>query len=108
MADDSGFTPTPPPPSGGGRDAVFSFHVVGAPAAPLDVVVEHRDAGDEVWLGAGGTAIHEQGTATLRVSGVKEDWRVRVAPGVGGAAVQLRMAPPVWLRGNAGREGTRE
>jgi hypothetical protein len=98
MTDDSGFTPTPPPPPGGGsRDAVFSFHVAGAPAAPLDVVVEHRDAGDEVWLGAGGTQIHEDGTTTLRVSAVKEDWRVRVTPGAGGGSARICMAPPVWL-----------
>ncbi len=97
MADDSGFTPTPPPRhGGGGRDAVFSFRVAGAPAAPFDVVVEHRDAGDEVWLGAGGTRLHEEGTTTLRVSGVKEDWRVRVM-GVGPDAARIRMAPPVWL-----------
>jgi len=97
MADDPGLTPTPPShPGGGGRDAVFAFLVAGAPAAPLDVVVEHRDAGDEVWVSAGSTTIYAEGTTTLRVSRVKEDWRAR-AMGVGPDAALIRMVPPVWL-----------
>jgi hypothetical protein len=92
MADDSSSERS------GRRNAIFAFHAAGTRGlSPLVVTVEHRDAGDGMWSAVRSAPISADGTTTLRVDGLKEEWRVRLAGDGGG--VRVLMAPPKWLPG---------
>ena len=79
-------------PGSSGRDAVLSFEVTGRQGAAVVVTVEHKEPGD-MWSPAGSVSMIAPAESVLRVSGLKEAWRVRVA----GDPAQVRVLPPEWL-----------
>jgi hypothetical protein len=88
MADDD----ATPPRSNGGRSAVLSFHVTGPRDAAVVVAVEHRDPG-ETWLPAGSVSMIAPSESSLRVGGLKKEFRFRVS----GDPAQVHVLPPEWL-----------
>lgn len=56
------------------RDAILSFMVNGPDSATVVVAVEHRDPG-ETWLPAGSLSMIAPSESSLRVGGLKEEFR---------------------------------
>jgi hypothetical protein len=99
MPDAPGPPQHPSPFSRKGPSAIISVQVNGPRDALVTIAVEHRDRGDEEWSRAGSFPMLAPAESSLRVSGLKEEVRLRfdVASAAKGAPVAVRVLPPEWL-----------
>lgn len=99
--DGTGSDPYYSPPFGrGGESAVFTVEVTlrhGNPTLVLEV--EHRNAEDTSWSSAGSTSTSATGVATLDVSSLKEELRLKFTftSLVPGEFVHILVPAPMWL-----------
>lgn len=98
MPDDPGETPQHSFRRGGPA-AIFSFEVKGPRNAVVVMAVEHREQADAEWSGAGALSALAPAESALRVSGLKEELRLKftVVGGAAGDVAQVHMPPPTWL-----------
>jgi len=97
----TGATPYYSPPFGrGGEAAVFTLGVTHRSGSPsLVFAVEHKNAEDTSWSGAGSTVASATGVVTLAVSALKEELRLNLRFGTGSAGdfVHVLVPAPMWL-----------
>ena len=89
----------PSPLRRGGPAGIFSFEVKGPRHAAVVLAVDHRDLADTNWSNAGALSMLAPGESAFRVSGLKEELRIRcsVVGGLGADPVEVRVLPPEWL-----------
>jgi len=80
----------------GGPTGIFSFEVRGSQGAAVVWTVDHRDRADAGWSSAGSLPMLAPAEAALRVSGLREELRIRCSV-VGVEPVEVRVLPPEWL-----------
>ena len=99
--DGTGTAPFYSPPFGrGGDSAVFTIQVTMHAGSPtLVFAVEHKNAEDTSWSSAGSTTLSGTGVATLDVSALKEELRLKFtfSSGANGNFVHLIVPAPMWL-----------
>lgn len=89
-----------PPFGRGGEAAVFSIEVTHRTGTPtLVFAVEHKSPEDMAWTSAGSTSVSSTGVATLEVSGLKEELRLKFTFSSGslGNFVNILVPAPMWL-----------
>ena len=89
-----------PPFGRGGEAAVFTVEVTHRNGTPtLVFAVEHKNAEDTSWSSAGSTSVAASGVATLDVSALKEELRIKFtfSSGNAGDFVNVLIPAPMWL-----------
>jgi hypothetical protein len=89
-----------PPFGRGGESAVFSIEVTHRNGTPtLVFAVEHKNREDSSWSSAGSTSVSSTGVATLDISGLKEELRLKFTFSAGfvGDFVNVLVPAPMWL-----------
>lgn len=89
-----------PPFRRGGEAAVFSIEMtVRHGACTLVMDLEHRNLEDASWSSVGTVSVSAVGTATLDLSGLKEELRFKFTFSAGslGNFVQILLPAPMWL-----------